>query len=77
MRRKATPAKGSSRTKPGTAGPRSSGRLQKAIDDAIRREIKAALRETDGQPVAAAKILGISYVALWARMRDLGIRHKG
>lgn len=60
--------------KPGTAGPRSAGRLQRAIDEAARREITAALRETDGKLSAAAKVLGISYVALWARMKALGIR---
>ena len=59
--------------KPGTAGPRSGGRLQKALDETATREIEAALQETDGAIVAAAKILGISKVALWKRMRALGI----
>lgn len=58
-------------------GPRTYGRLQRALDDAARREIKAVLRETGGQVVAAATSLGISKVALWKRMRALGIKAKG
>ena len=54
-------------------GPRTYGRLQKALDEAARREIEAALAETGGV-VAAAKALGISKVALWKRMRALGMR---
>ncbi len=58
-------------------GPRTYGRLQRALDDAARREIKAVLKETGGQVVAAATSLGISKVALWKRMRALGIKAKG
>jgi DNA-binding NtrC family response regulator len=59
--------------KPGAAGPRSAGRLQKAIDEVVRREITAALQETGGV-VAAAKLLGVSRIALRARMNALGIK---
>jgi DNA-binding NtrC family response regulator len=58
-------------------GPRTYGRLQRALDDAARREIKAVLKETGGQVVAAATALGVSKVALWKRMRALGIKAKG
>lgn len=58
--------------KPGTAGPRSAGRLQRALDATATREIKSALAEAGGV-VAAARLLGISKVALWKRMRALGI----
>lgn len=68
------PTKTGPARKPGTAGPRSAGRLQRAIDEAVRREIERALRETDGAVVASARVLGISKVALWKRMRALGIR---
>jgi len=60
--------------KPGSAGPRSTGRLQRAIDDVVRREIAAALREADGQVVEAARLLGITRISLWARMRSLGVK---
>jgi transcriptional regulator of acetoin/glycerol metabolism len=62
--------------KPGTAGPRSAGRLQRALDATATREIRAALAEAGGV-VAAARLLGISKVALWKRMRALGIRAGG
>jgi transcriptional regulator of acetoin/glycerol metabolism len=55
-------------------GPRTYGRLQRALDDAAGREIRAALKETGEQVVAAATLLGISKVALWKRMRALGIK---
>ena len=58
-------------------GPRTYGRLQRALDDAARREIEAVLKETGGQVVAAATALGVSKVALWKRMRALGIKAKG
>ena len=58
-------------------GPRTYGRLQRALDDAARGEIKAVLKETGGQVVAAATSLGVSKVALWKRMRALGIKAKG
>jgi DNA-binding NtrC family response regulator len=59
--------------KPGTAGPRSAGRLQRAIDDAVRREITAALEETAGNITHAARVLGVSRIALRARMNALGL----
>jgi len=55
-------------------GPRTFGRFQRAMDEAARREIEAALRETDKNVTAAAKALGLSRPALWARMKALGIR---
>lgn len=54
-------------------GPRTFGRLQQALDETARREISAALEETGGAVVAAAKVLGISKVSLWRRMKALGI----
>ncbi len=69
VRRKATPRK----PKPGAAGPRSAGRLQRAIDEVVRREIKAALRETGGNVVHAARALGISQPSMYGRMGALGI----
>lgn len=58
-----------------TAGPRSSdeGRLQQAIDATVRRMIIRALRVSRGSVVEAARWLGISRVALWARLSKLGI----
>jgi transcriptional regulator with GAF, ATPase, and Fis domain len=61
------------RLKPGTAGPRSAGRLQRAIDETVRREIKSALAEANGVITDAARLLGISRIALRARMNALGI----
>lgn len=60
--------------KPGTAGPRSTGRLQRAIDATVAREIKTALAEAGGVITDAARLLGISRIALRARMNALGIR---
>jgi transcriptional regulator of acetoin/glycerol metabolism len=63
-------------TKPSSAsrgGPRTQGRLQKALDDTARREIKAALKEAGGNVTAAAAALGISRPGLWKRMTVLGI----
>jgi DNA-binding NtrC family response regulator len=59
--------------KPGSTGPRSAGRLQRAIDETVRREIEAALRESGGVITEAARLLGISRIALRARMNALGI----
>jgi transcriptional regulator with PAS, ATPase and Fis domain len=59
--------------KPGTSGPRSSGRLQQAIDATVRREIEAALRESGGNVVRAAEALGIKQPSLYGRMKALGI----
>src|SRR4051812_32685012 len=52
------------RPRPGTAGPRSAGRLQRALDDAARREIRAALRETDGNVASAARALGVTEMGI-------------
>ena len=61
------------RIPPGTAGPRSAGRLQRAIDAAVKREIAAALAENGGNVTHAAKALGISRISLHARMNALGV----
>ena len=57
----------------GTTGPRSTGRLQLAIDAAVRREVDAALKETDGNVAEAARLLGISRRRMWARIGSLSI----
>jgi DNA-binding NtrC family response regulator len=62
------------RTPKTKGGPRTYGRLQRALDEAARREIEAALKETGGQIGEAAAVLGISKVALWKRMKALEIR---
>jgi transcriptional regulator of acetoin/glycerol metabolism len=54
-------------------GPRTYGRLQRALDDCARREIEAALRETGGNVSEAARALGIGRPRLWARMKALGV----
>jgi transcriptional regulator with PAS, ATPase and Fis domain len=59
--------------RPGTAGPRSTGRLQRAIDTAVVKEITAALRETDGNVTQAAKALDVSLRGLWKRLETLNI----
>jgi DNA-binding NtrC family response regulator len=63
--------------KPGMAGPRSAGRLQQAIDHAVdatvRREIIAALKQTGGNVVHAARALGISQPSMYGRMAAVGI----
>lgn len=59
--------------KPGTAGPRSTGRLQVAIDTVVKREVETALKEADGNVSEAARLLGISRRGLWARLRSLSI----
>lgn len=58
---------------PGQAGPRSSGRLQRAIDATVRREIVAALRETKGNVAAAARALGVTEMGLRKRLRSTAI----
>lgn len=60
-------------TKKRRGGPRTDGRLQRALDDTARREIAAALAETDGNSTAAADVLGISRRALYKRAQTLGI----
>ncbi len=57
----------------GTAGPRSAGRLQRAIDEVVTREITSALRETDGNVTQSAKALGITRDSLIKRLRSVGI----
>jgi DNA-binding NtrC family response regulator len=57
----------------GKAGPRSAGRLQRALDAAATREIRAALNETKGNMAEAARRLGVSYKGLWKRLRSLAI----
>lgn len=59
--------------KPGSAGPRSTGRLQRAIDEVVKREIGAALRETGGNVAASARALGITEMAMRKRLRSLRI----
>ena len=54
-------------------GPRTYGRLQRALDDAARREISAALTETGGNVSEVARVLGVSRRGLWKRMTTLGI----
>ena len=54
-------------------GPRTHGRLQRALDDTARREITAALKEADGVVTEAARLLGVSRISLRARMNTLGI----
>jgi len=61
------------KAKPGSAGPRSTGRLQRAIDEVVRREIEAALRENGGNVAASARALGVTEMALRKRLRSLGI----
>jgi transcriptional regulator with PAS, ATPase and Fis domain len=68
--RKTTSAR---KPKPGTAGPRSTGRLQQAIDETVKREIAAALRESDGNVTHAAAALGVSLRGLWKRLATLKI----
>lgn len=58
---------------PGMTGPRSTGRLQRAIDATVRRELTAALKESKGNVTHAARLLGVSRIALRARMNKLGI----
>ena len=76
--RKPMPAKPPARKAPkkpkvGTAGPRSAGYLQRAIDDLVRREIEKALGASGGNVVHAAHALGISQPSLYGRMGVLGI----
>jgi DNA-binding NtrC family response regulator len=54
-------------------GPRTYGRLQRALDDAARREIEAALKETGGNVSEAARVLGVHRVSLLKRMGTLGV----
>jgi len=49
--------------------------LSEARDDAERRQIERALKETGGHLIEAARMLGISRTTLWEKMRrlDLGV----
>ena len=59
---------------PGAAGPRSGGRLQRAIDETVKREITSALKEVGGNVTRAASILGITRDSLIKRLRSLGVQ---
>jgi transcriptional regulator with GAF, ATPase, and Fis domain len=61
------------KVKPGTSGPRSGGRLQRALDATARREIEAALRENGGNVTRAATALGLTRVGLIKRLGSLNI----
>lgn len=65
--RKRTPK----RTK--AAGPRSAGRLQRAIDDLVREMVTAAMTEAGGNVSEAARALGISRAGLWNRLTAFGL----
>lgn len=47
--------------------------LSEARDDAERRQIEMALKETGGHMIEAARILGVSRTTLWEKMRRLGL----
>lgn len=47
--------------------------LSEARDDAERRQILMALKETNGHIIKAAKLLGVSRTTLWEKMRRLGL----
>ena len=70
---KRTPSTHQPKPKPGAAGPRSTGRLQRAIDEVVKREIEAALRESGGNVAASARALGITEMAIRKRLRSLRI----
>ena len=69
--------KGTSRTPRGRAnpkgGPRTHGRLQRAIDVVVRREIEAVLAETSGNVRHSARVLGISQPGMYKRLAALSI----
>ena len=48
--------------------------LSETRDFAERRQIERALRQTDGQIIEAAKLLGVSRTTLWDKMRRLRSR---
>ena len=56
-----------------SGGPRTFGRLKAALDDVVRREIAAALNETDGNVAADARDLGVTDMAMRKRLRSFGI----
>ena len=47
--------------------------LSEARDEAERRQIEMALKETGGHIIEAAKLLGVSRTTLWEKMRRLGL----
>jgi DNA-binding NtrC family response regulator len=47
--------------------------LSEAREDAERRQIEKALKETGGHMIDAARLLGVSRTTLWEKMRRLGI----
>ena len=71
MKTRKTASRGATKSVKG--GPRTFGRLQQALDKAARREISAALTESQGNVTEAATALGISRRGLWKRMAALGI----
>ncbi len=64
---------------PGPAAPQEEGQvlpLSEAVAAAERAAIKRALRETQGNRTAAAKLLGVSRKTLWEKMGRLGMSEK-
>ncbi len=47
--------------------------LSETRDSAERRQIERALKQTNGQIIEAAKLLGVSRTTLWDKMRRLGL----
>lgn len=47
--------------------------LSEAREDAERRQIEMALKQTGGHIIEAARILGVSRTTLWEKMRRLGL----
>lgn len=47
--------------------------LSEAREDAERRQIEVALKETRGHLIEAARLLGVSRTTLWEKMRRLGL----
>lgn len=70
---KGTKSRRQPKPKPGSSGPRSAGRLQKALDTTARREIEAALRASEGNVAGAARSLGVTEMGIRKRLRSLGI----
>jgi len=62
-----------SKPKRNTSGPRSSGKLQRIIDEAVRGAIRASLQEHQGNVTVSAGDLGVTPAALWRRMKRLRI----
>ena len=47
--------------------------LSEAREDAERRQIEIALKETNGRLIETARLLGVSRTTLWEKMRRLGL----